>query len=84
MLDDLAFEEDYEICCPECGESPIRGRSCSGLFCENGYIDESEDDPINFMPGQRLIPCDECNGTGYTRWCPNCNALFNAEHIDQH
>ena len=66
------FEEDYEECCPKCEHSPTRYRACSSLFCDEGYIDESEEDPINFMPGESLCRCQECYGTGVEEWCPSC------------
>jgi hypothetical protein len=67
--------EDYEIetdvNCPKCGHSPLHSRDCIN-WCDDGYFDESEDDPINFMPGEYETICSECNGTGVERWCPNC------------
>jgi hypothetical protein len=35
-------------------------------------FDESEDDPINFMPGELYTQCAECRGTGVEVWCPEC------------
>ena len=39
--------EDYEIesdlSCPDCGHSPLHSRDCTN-WCEDGWIDESEDD----------------------------------------
>lgn len=66
---------DYEIVhdyhCPSCGHSPLHHRDCTN-FCEDGYFDECDDDPINFYPGESLRICHECNGTGHEVWCPNC------------
>lgn len=70
--------EDYEINndvhCPKCKHSPLHYRDCTNIFCDDGYIDESEDDPINFMPGECETKCPECKGTGVEWWCPNCGA----------
>lgn len=75
------YEVDYESSCSKCGHSPIHHRDCTNLFCEDGYIDESENDPINFMPGESLYGCEECRGTGIEVWCPNCGAnLSGVEH----
>ena len=71
--------DDYELNdtpCPECGHSPSYGRHCQALQCEDGWVDESEDDPINFAPGEELTLCDECHGTGYEHWCPKCGHDF--------
>jgi hypothetical protein len=70
MADD--YEIDGESCCPSCGHSPLHYRDCTNLSCEDGYEDESEDDPINFMPGELLTECPECRGTGVEWWCPSC------------
>lgn len=67
--------EDYDIednvSCPKCGHSPLHSRDCIN-FCEEGFIDESDDDPINFFPGESERACYECKGTGIERWCPSC------------
>lgn len=65
--------DDYElddISCPKCGHDPIRYRDCNS--CDDGYIDEYDDDPINFAPGEEVTPCQTCKGTGIQRWCPGC------------
>lgn len=67
------YDLDYEGECPKGRHSPIHYKDCSN-FCEDGYIDESEDDPINFMPGESLHPCSDCRGTGVEVWCPGCGA----------
>lgn len=69
MSDD--YEVDYEVHCCKCGHSPLHSRSCTN-WCEDGYIDESEDDPINFFPGESERQCPECKGTGVEWWCPSC------------
>ena len=72
--------EDLEATCPKCGQNPIRRRDCTN-FCEDGYFDESEDDPINFMPGESERKCDECMGTGAVVWCPKCGADLTLDKI---
>jgi len=64
------YEEDYDECCPKCDHSPTHYRQCEN--CDEGYIDEYENDAINFAPGESLIRCDECYGTGVIEWCPKC------------
>ncbi len=41
--------------------------------CDEGYIDEYEDDPINEDPGTFSL-CPECRGEGGWRVCGQCNA----------
>ena len=66
------YEQDYEECCPKCGHSPTHYRDCSELHCDEGYIDENDLDPIDFMEGESYIMCNECYGTGIDEWCPKC------------
>lgn len=66
------YELLYECSCPKCGHSPIHQRDCSNLMCQDGFEDEYDDDPINFYPGESIISCNECKGTGFQTWCPNC------------
>lgn len=67
------FDEDINYndgCyCPKC-ETETRSRNCTGLSCDDGYIDEYEDDAINYMEGESYVRCHECHGTGIERWCP--------------
>lgn len=65
------YEIDGESICPKCGHSPIHYRDCTN-FCEEGYIDEAENDPINYYPGELETKCEECRGTGIETWCPSC------------
>lgn len=67
------YEVDDEVHCPKCKHSPLHHRDCTN-WCDDGYFDESEDDPINFMPGEELTMCRECMGTGVEWWCPNCGS----------
>lgn len=66
------YDIEDELTCPKCKHSPLHSRDCTNLFCEDGFIDESEDDPINNMPGESERQCGECRGTGVERWCPAC------------
>ena len=82
-FDDLDYDILYDCFCPKCGHSPIHSRDCTALFCDEGYIDESEDDPINCTPGNEFTMCKECKGTGFQQWCPSCgqdvSGLINPE-----
>lgn len=66
------YEIHYDIYCPKCGHSPLHSRTCVELMCNEGVMDESDDDPINFIPGESEYPCPECRGTGIEWWCPSC------------
>ncbi len=77
----IEFEDDFEIDdvgCPKCG-SETRSRNCHALYCEDGYIDEYEEDAINFAPGEEFVRCNECYGTGIERWCPKCGWEWKGE-----
>jgi hypothetical protein len=67
--DDIEYVEEA---CPKCGAWEVLRRDCNSLFCDDGYVDESEDDPINYMPGECLTTCEECGGHGCNVWCKNC------------
>jgi rRNA maturation protein Nop10 len=58
--------------CPHCGNATLHFRHCHEIGCEDGYIDEYDEDPINYSPGEELRQCEECHGTGIQRWCPAC------------
>lgn len=66
------YEIDNEARCPKCNHSPLHNRDCAELMCNDGFMDEADDDPINFMPGEREYLCPECKGTGVEWWCPSC------------
>lgn len=70
MFDD--YVEEYEASCPKCGHFPLRRRDCDNIGCDEGYFDEADEDPINFMPGESYLKCSECKGTGCVIWCPEC------------
>lgn len=55
--------------CPNCGEE-MRSSSCYA-GCDDGYFDGYEDDPLWYDEGD-MIPCNECNATGYLVWCAAC------------
>lgn len=42
-------------------------------YCDEGVVDEYEDDPINEDPGT-FSDCPECNGNGGWSVCAECNA----------
>ena len=67
----MDYEIDTDLYCCKCNHSPLNYRSCSGI-CEDGYTDESDEDAINFLPGDLLVMCPECRGTGVEWWCPSC------------
>ena len=70
----MSLDDDIEIAdidCPKCGNYTNR-KPCFAIHCEDGYIDESEYDPINYVPGELYFKCDECNGHGSFLWCPKC------------
>lgn len=67
--DDVQY---IEGACPKCGEHELRSRYCDVIGCDDGYIDEHDDDPINFAPGEEYSVCQECFGTGRVRWCSKC------------
>lgn len=71
------FEDDYDIDydqeCPKCGHSPVHSRQCTN-WCTDGWFDASDDDPINYIPGEEYDRCNECLGTGFEVWCPSCGS----------
>jgi len=67
------YEIDYDNVCPKCG-GEVHYRDCTNMFCDEGEIDEYENDPINFMEGESYITCRDCHGTGVEVWCSKCAA----------
>lgn len=66
------MEHDYDIDdrpCPKCGHQYTHTRDCDR--CDDGFIDEYEDDPINACPGE-FSECHQCRGSGEEHWCPRC------------
>jgi predicted RNA-binding Zn-ribbon protein involved in translation (DUF1610 family) len=70
--------DDYQITdevqCPKCGNEITHYRTCQNFDCDDGYCDANEKDPINYMPGEIIYKCKQCNGTGIESWCPKCGA----------
>jgi len=66
-------QEEETIICKIHGEQPAAYLDCTSLFCDEGFVDESEFDCINFAPGS-YTPCDECKGKGAHKVCPECCA----------
>jgi hypothetical protein len=74
------YELEYDIDCPKCGQSPVHWRRCCELGCDDGFIDEYDEDPINCSPGE-LVRCESCHGTGIERWCPKCGLDLQVSEI---
>lgn len=75
------FELDDDAC-PRCNHSPTHARPCEQWDCDDGYIDEHSDDPINYAPGQSYTVCRDCHGTGIEKWCPRCGLDLTAPPKD--
>jgi hypothetical protein len=69
-MDDDVIDDD-EIACPVCGHAPTRVRPCTAIWCDDGWVDETEYDPNE---GDPEVRCDTCWGLGLERWCPACGA----------
>jgi hypothetical protein len=76
----MDYEIEYNTHCPKCGNEFTHSRRCTNLLCEEGYIDESEEDFL--LPGTNMVPCDDCNSTGYEWWCPKCGHELTPEEIN--
>lgn len=79
----MDYEIDDETSCPKCGHSPIHYRNCQELMCNEGWMDEHDDDPINFAPGESEYPCQECRGTGTEKWCPKCGENLSGHNDEE-
>ena len=77
MSDD--YDIDYDLTCPKCEHSPLHSRSCSNIVCDDGGIDESDEDYL--LPGTSVVVCEECKGTGIEIWCPKCGANLSGHHF---
>jgi len=71
------YEVEFDRKCLKCGNEFTHWRSCLMIGCEDGAIDLSEEDPINYMPGEEFELCAECQGTGIEWWCPKCGTDLN-------
>ena len=65
------YEVEYDMACPKCGQSPIHHRQCHA-FCQDGWFDCADEDPINYTPGEADEICGTCYGSGVEVWCPSC------------
>jgi hypothetical protein len=60
-----------------CG-AEMEWHECSTIGCEEGFIDEYEDDPINYSPGEEYARCATCDGEGGWWQCTNPSAHHQA------
>ena len=65
-MDEWEYSDFY---CPKC-QTQLRQRECDNFYCEDGYVDLYEEDPLWYEEGD-LQKCPDCNGNGYFRWCSN-------------
>lgn len=63
----IGTDESWDVCCARCGGS-TEWDNCDR--CDDGYIDEHDDDPINFSPGE-FVTCHVCHGHGGWNYCGN-------------
>lgn len=68
-----------EVTCNKCNQSPVHACTCTAIACEDGMIDESDEDFC--VEGTVMVPCNECQGTGRIIWCPHCGADLSGEKI---
>lgn len=69
----------YDLYCPKC-QCNTHSRDCTEWGCEEGFHDESEEDYCE--PGTIMVKCQECNGTGIERWCPQCGENLSGYKFD--
>lgn len=62
----LDYEIDYYLPCPKCGNDYTHYRNCTCLWCDDGYINRYEEDPLWYDPDD-FEECQECHGTGIER-----------------
>jgi hypothetical protein len=77
-MDDYMLDDGV---CPDCGHAPVHWRTCSEIGCQDGWIDEYDDDPINYAPGEAYAMCATCRGTGIECWCPACGADLSGKEL---
>lgn len=75
------YDIETEFTCPKCGHSPLHSRTCNN-WCDDGWFDEHDEDPINFSPGEEYSRCEECKGTGIERWCPSCGTNLSGHRFE--
>ncbi len=75
-MEDDYIERDFDSACPECGHTPTHYRDCTGIGCNEGFVNLGENDP-NFYDLDEEVECEECSGTGVERWCPECGLDLN-------
>lgn len=59
------FSEMYDEC-PKC-DNELSVERCHAIDCDDGYYED--EDGVN---GTEQVRCDECCGTGFSRWCREC------------
>lgn len=64
-----------DMTCPKCGSGEGRSQRCQNIHCDDGQIDDHEEDPINSPPGT-FYDCPECKGQGACHWCSECGYHF--------
>lgn len=73
--DDPDHEFYEEPRCPDCG-AETESDLCDVIGCDDGWIDDYDDDPVNYSPGESYEECTNCSGTGIVRWCPKCEVDY--------
>jgi hypothetical protein len=63
------FDDDRSAC-PKCG-GDMEWADCWMIDCEGGWYDLSEEDPVNYGPGD-MARCSNCDGEGGWLYCPDC------------
>lgn len=77
------MEDDYELSdfyCPKCLQ-PLKTTEC-GECDEFGEIDEYEEDPIYFEPGETRT-CDHCFGEKHFFWCGTKDCKVTKDEINK-
>lgn len=77
--------DEYELDdreCYNCQHCPTHYRECDEIGCCNGLIDMSEEDPLNYAPGEEFENCPQCKGAGVEWWCPACGTDLAKYQLD--
>lgn len=72
MNDDLKI---LDMDCPKCGASDSRSQACTNIHCDDGMIDDHDEDPVNSPMGS-FYTCPDCKGCGHLHWCSKCGYEF--------